>query len=474
MRIYFPYYKSVFNTINSIFPMCKFQPVLLRTVAIGWLLALASFAHAQLVDGTVATVGTRMILRSDLEMELLRMKMQGNTTTAADICPVLENLLIHDLLLDQADLDSVTTDLGRVNQEVDQRISYFIMQTGSEAELERQYGRSIRDIKREMRELIGEQQRAEHVRSQLVKGVKITPSAVEAFYRKQVPDSLPTVPERYVLRQIVLNPISSADAEYAVKERLIGLRERILKGERFSTLAMAYSEDRSSAAKGGEMDYLPRESFVKAFADVAFSLQDGQVSQIVKTEYGYHIIQMVGRKGNMAKVRHILLKPNYTSDVIASTVARLDSVRTLVLNDSITFEDAAAMYSDDKDTRLNGGLMTDQQSGAAKLQKETMVPVDYYEVRKLKDGQISPAFESRDRLGNVVVKIIKLERTIPTHRVNLTEDYADVQQLAKRQEEQKLMARWIQRKQQSIYMRIDKKFSDCKFQYPYWKEKMAE
>jgi peptidyl-prolyl cis-trans isomerase, PPIC-type len=415
-----------------------------------------------------------MILRSDLEMELLRMKMQGNTTTAADICPVLENLLIHDLLLDQADLDSVTTDLGRVNQEVDQRISYFIMQTGSEAELERQYGRSIRDIKREMRELIGEQQRAEHVRSQLVKGVKITPSAVEGFYRKQVPDSLPTVPERYVLRQIVLNPISSADAEYAVKERLIGLRERILKGERFSTLAMAYSEDRSSAAKGGEMDYLPRESFVKAFADVAFSLQDGQVSQIVKTEYGYHIIQMVGRKGNMAKVRHILLKPNYTSDVIATTVARLDSVRTEILNDSITFEDAAAVYSDDKDTRLNGGLMTDQQSGAAKLQKETMVPVDYYEVRKLKDGQITQAFESRDRLGNVVVKIIKLERTIPSHRVNLTEDYADVQQLAKRQEEQKLMARWIQRKQQSIYMRIDKKFADCKFQYPYWKEKMAE
>lgn len=424
--------------------------------------------RGQQIDGTVAMVGTRTVLLSDVEMELMRLRMQGVPLTSRSRCEVLESLLLKNILLDQADMDSVVVSENELSGEVDRRIQYFIQQVGSEDELVRQYGKPVREIRAELSTMLTEQRRTERVRTSVVGDVKVAPSQVKRFYERTAQDSLPMMPEAYVYRQLVMAPLSSEMATYDVKERLLGLRQRILNGERFSTLAMAYSEDRTSAARGGEMGYMPRESFVKPFADAAFALQDGQVSQIVETEYGYHIIQMIGKKGKTANVRHILLKPHYTATMIQATVDRLDSIRSAVLQDSLTFEQTCYRYSTDKETRLNGGVSINPVHGGVKLDKESMVPSDYYEVRTLEPNGISKPFESRDVRGNVVVKVVQLVRRVPMHRATLEEDYDVVQGLAKQEKEKQLFENWLAKKEQSLYVSIDSQFSDCTFTREYW------
>lgn len=444
----------------------------------GCLLVLGAFfitltAAAQLLDGTIANVGTRQLLYSDVEMELVRARMQNVQFQKNSACGVLESLLIHYMLLDQADLDSIPQPNLENSQEIEQRLAHFIQQAGSEEALEKQYGRNLKEIRKEMAQLLSEQRRSEQVRAKVVDKVLVTPSEVEEFYRAQPKDSLEMLPEQFVYRQLVLSPIAATEAEFQVKEKLLNLRERILKGERFSTLAVAYSEDRASAIKGGEMGYMPREGFVKPFADAAFALGEGQVSPIVKTEYGYHLIQMIGKKGKLVNVRHILMRPAYSSDVIAKTAERLDSIKNLVANDSLTFAEACLRYSDDKDTRLNGGFALNLQNGSTELDKEVMLPVDYYAIKEMKVGQMSAPFESRDRVGNVVVKVIRLEKIIPPHQMNLKDDYAMVQKLAKAKKETKVFDQWVEKKQKNMYIWIDGRYADCSFKYTFWKSKMT-
>jgi len=426
------------------------------------------------IDGTIATIGLQTIYRSDVEMELMRARLQPNPEAKQpNECTVLEGYLINALLLDQATLDSIKVSENEVQSEVEQRLNAFIRQVGDEKALEKQYGRSMREIRRELLNLAIEQRKAQRVRSNIVGKVHLTPSEVREFFKALPADSIPVVSERYSYRQLCLLPLASETAKFEVRERLLALRERILKGESFATLAVAYSEDRASAIKGGEMGYLPKESFVKPFADAASALHDGQVSQIVETEYGYHIIQLIGRKGDLIDVRHILLKPNYTPDMLQTTTQRLDSMRTLILQDSITFEAACASWSNDHDTRRNGGLVPNPYRGGSLLDRESMIPIDYYELKKLQPGEISMPFESRDLKGNVMIKIIKLERIDPSHKMNLDLDYAEIQELAKRVKEQKLFDDWLERKQQSIFISIAPHYKSCDFHYPFWREKFA-
>lgn len=436
-------------------------------------LGLSVAVNAQLLDGTIANIGTRQLLYSDVEMELVRARIQNPEVQKNTACGVLEGLLVHYMLLDQADLDSIPQQSLDNSQEIEQRLAHYIQQAGSEEALEKQYGRTLAEIRQEMSQLLSEQRRSEQMRGKIIEKVLVTPSEVKEYFASQVPDSLQMLPEQFVYRQLVLSPIEATEAEFQVKEKLLNLRERILKGERFSTLAVAYSEDRGSAIKGGEMGYMPREGFVKSFADAAFALNDGQVSPIVKTEYGYHLIQMIGKKGKLANVRHILMRPSYSSDILSRTIKRLDSIKTLIAQDSITFADACLIYSDDKDTRLNGGFAVNPQTGGTALDKETMMPVDYYAIKELKEGEMSAPFESRDRVGNVVMKVIRLERIIPPHRMNLKEDYALVQNLAKQEKERKEFDAWVEKKQKNMYIWVDSRYADCPFKYTFWKSKMT-
>jgi peptidyl-prolyl cis-trans isomerase SurA len=438
------------------------------SLTIAFILFFTPTFSQHVIDQVLAVVGNEKILLSDIEQEELRMKMQGYKPEGDVKCQVLEDLLINKLLLHQAQIDSIPVSEMHVDGEMERRLRFFVGQVGSEAALEKYFNKSIFQIKDDLRKAIREAQLTQQMQEKIVSNIIVTPSEVKKFFKTIPSDSLPIIPEQYEFRQIVLYPPASAEAKFLVREQLLELRERILKGERFTTLAVAYSEDRASAARGGELGFRSREELVKSFADVAFNLKDGQVSQIVETEYGFHIIQMIERRGDQVNVRHILMKTSFPQSMLTKTQTRLDSIANLIRNDSITFIQAAQQFSEDEKTRLSGGLVINSQKGVSLFEKEHLQPSDFYAIRNLKQGEVSAAFESRDLHANVIYKVILLTRVVPQHKANLNDDYATVQQIAKGQKQQEEFLRWINEKVKKTYVRIDPSFSNCEFEMKGW------
>ncbi|MCB8964536.1 MAG: peptidylprolyl isomerase [Bacteroidales bacterium] len=420
------------------------------------------------IDQVVAVVGGERILLSDIEQEIMRMKMQGSITHNDDKCAILEQFLTQKLLLAQSKIDSLTVNDASVDMEIDRRLKYFINQIGSEKALENYFNKPLYEIKEDLREVISEQQLTQQMRQKIVEKVSITPSEVRSFYKNSPADSLPLIPDQYVLQQIMIFPPSTAEAKFLVKEKLLDIRDRVLKGERFSTLAVAYSEDRSSAIRGGELGFLSREELVKAFADVAFNLKEGQVSNIVETEYGFHVIQMIENKGDRVNVRHILMKPSYSSDMLSKAVAKLDSISALVKSDSLKFEMAAMRFSEDKKSNINGGLIINPYTNTSLFEKDQLQPSDYYVIKELKEGEMSAPFESRDEHANVVFKVIKVKKINKAHKANIKDDYDVIQVVAKQSMENKILQQWVEKNQKTTFIRIDPAFRGCKFSSNGW------
>jgi len=316
--------------------------------------------------------------------------------------------------------------------------------------------------------VISEQQLTQQMKQKIVEKVTVTPSEIKNFYQTLPTDSLPVIPEQYKLQEISMYPPASSEAKFRVKEKLLDLRSRILKGERFSMLAVAYSEDLASAKKGGELGLRTRDELVKPFADAAFLLSEGQVSQIVETEYGFHIIQMIEKRKNQVNVRHILLKPQFTSDMLVDAQNKLDSVANLIKKDSLTFEKACAIYSEDKKSRMNGGLVVNPSNNTQYFEKEQLPPSDYYVIKELKKGSVSAPFESRDASANVIFKIIKLNEILPSHKANLDDDFDIIQRMSKQGKEQELFMKWVKEKQKTTYIKIDPAYKGCKFKSEGW------
>ncbi len=433
------------------------------------LLILLSFSFIrstfsqETIDKVVAVVGGDMILVSDVEQELMRLKMQGNLPEGDVKCQVFEQILIQKLLLHQSKIDSIAPNNTAIEDEIDKRLRYFINQIGSEKALENYFHKPIYEIKNDLRDVIREQQLTQQMRQKVVDKITVTPSEVKDFFKKIPIDSLPVIPEQYELQQIAMYPPSSAQAKFHVKEKLLELRSRILKGERFSMLAMAYSEDLASAKKGGELGFRSRDELVKSFADVAFSLADGQVSQIVESEYGFHIIQMIEKKSNQVNVRHILLKPQFTSDMLAEAQAKLDSIANLIKTDSMKFEGACTKFSEDKKSRMNGGLVVNPANNTKYFEKEQLQPSDYYVIKELKKGEMSAPFESRDENANVIFKVIKIKNVIPSHKANLVDDYNIIHGMTKQSKEYEVFMKWVTEKQRLTYIKIDPEYKNCKF-----------
>lgn len=430
---------------------------------------ISSYAQENIsIDKVIAVVGNERILLSDVEQELLRIKMQGSANANIDRCQLLEQLLIQKLLITQAKIDSIQVNEGSVESEVDRRLKYFINQIGSEKALENYFNKPIFEIKDDLREIIREQQLTQQMQRKIVDKVKITPSDVKAFYKKIPTDSLPELPLQYELQQIAIYPPDADKAKLEAKEKLLEIRNRVLNGERFATLAALYSEDRASAIKGGELGFRSREELVKAFADAAFNLKEGQISQVVETEYGLHIIQMIEKRNDQVNVRHILLKPQFTSDLLTKAIQKLDSIANLIRLDSITFENAVLRFSEDKKSNLNKGLMINPFTNTSLFEKEQLQPSDFYAIKDLKEGEFSAPFESRDEHANIVFKIIKVKRIVPAHKANLKDDYDKIQELAKSSKENEILRDWVSKKIKSFYIRIDEDFHNCDFQSKGW------
>ncbi len=423
----------------------------------------------KVIDRIVAIVGESTILESDIESQYLQMQAEGRRLPAENMkCNILEDIMVQKLLLHQARLDSLVVDEGQVERQLDARLQYYIQMIGSKEKLEKYFHKSYLEIKEDFREPMREQLLTQQMQQEIIKDVKMTPREVRSYYRNLPPDSIPEIPEQFIIQQIQINPPYSEEARLAARQKLLELRKRILEGESFKTLAMLYSEDPGSARNGGELGYQGKAQLVKNFAQVAFSLKQGQVSQIVETPFGYHIIQMIDRKGDQVNVRHILVKPKLSADAIRRAMKLLDSIAYQIRMDSISFERAAFRFSEDEKTRTLGGLMVNPATGDTRF---TLAQLDQKMadvVSRLKPGEISDPFQYVDNTGNVVFKIIKLKAVIPAHKANLDLDYDLLQNMAKRGKQQEVFHDWIREEQKVTYVRVDDAYKQCDFQFKGW------
>jgi peptidyl-prolyl cis-trans isomerase SurA len=443
------------------------------------LFLLVSFSlHAQdttgskkevVVDQIVAVVGGNVVLLSDVENEYIQYMLQGNTQGGAGLrCRVIEELLFQKLLLVQAEVDSVVVTDKQVENELERRMRYFIEQIGSKEKLEAYFGKSILEIKEDLRDRIRDHLMIQEVQAKITANVKITPAEVMEFYNGIPEDSLPLITPEYEILQIVKKPPISDEEIAAVKAKLTGLRDRVLKGEDFSTLANLYSMDPGSMNKGGNLGLIGRGETYPEFEAAAFSLKPGEVSPIIKTEKGYHIIQLIERRGEFVNVKHILIIPQPSVTDLAKAKKDLEHIAALIAADSLTFEEAAAKYSDDP-TKNNNGLLTNSYTGTSLFDAQEIDPSIFFVVDKLKVGDVSGAILYTDQEDQrQAYRLLKLKSFTQPHRANLQDDYPRIQSLVLMFKQNEEINKWISTKSGATYIKIAPDFINCDFQYD-WK-----
>ncbi|PLX16289.1 MAG: peptidylprolyl isomerase [Salinivirgaceae bacterium] len=442
----------------------------LKLVTILILIAHAGlFAQGKIVDEIIAVVGDRVILESDIEKQAIQYRQQGYFGEGNIKCEILEEQLYQKMLLNQAELDSVEVSEAEIDGEMNRRIQMFISQLGSEEKLEEFYGKSILEIKQEFRPIVADQIRSQRMQMELTRDLDVTPTDVRKFYESIPKDSLPLISTKLELQQIVSDPRISEVDVLAVKERLQDFRKRIQGGERFATLAALYSQDEGTAAKGGKLGYVGRNDLVPEFAAVAFKLEKGQVSRVVKTEYGYHIIELIDRRGEKINVRHILLKPKVKVEEKVKSQQFLDSIRNEILHDTLEWDEAAKIYSDDEETRTNGGIIINYQSGSSQFEQSQVKPSIAFAIKDMKEGEISAPFEDKTATGQTVFKIVRIKSKTESHKANLIDDYQEIQEMALMKKKEKFVEDWVDNKRESTYIRIDEQYRDCKFKYKWLK-----
>lgn len=439
------------------------------------LLALSpmlGFAQTNIVDEIIWVVGNEPILLSDVEETRISSEAYGQPVDNP-YCTIPEQIAVNKLFVHQAELDSVTVSESDVIRAVDNRISESIQAFGSREALEQMYGRSVSQMRENLKKQYREQMMADEVRQKLTTDVKATPAEVREYFKNVPNDSLPFIPTQVEVQIITSVPeVPRAEVE-RIENKLREYARRVNSGEAdFSTLAKFYSED-GSARNGGELGYMGRNQLVPEFANVAFTLNDPKkVSKIVRSEYGYHIIQLIDKKGDKINVRHILLKPHIDDSEIEKGIARLDSIANDIRANKFTFDAAALALSDDKDTRNNHGLMAnvDQQNGTVSSRFEMQdLPADVAKVvDTLSVGQISRAFRMTNDKGQEVCAVVMLKNRIEGHPANMTEDFQTLRDVVVNKRKEEKIEQWIKDKIKTTYVRISPNWRNCKFHYEGW------
>lgn len=422
-------------------------------------------AQEQVIDEVVAVVGANFVLQSDIEAQYIQYRMQGVIKDArATRCQILEDMLFQKLLLNQAELDSVQVTEDQIEQTMDARFRYYIQQFGSQEKLEQFYKKPLLQIKEEFRTLVKEQLMVDEVQQKLTKDIKVTPSEVRAFFNRIPQDSIPTIEMEYQVGQIVKEPIISKEEMDATRERLRILRERIVKGENFAALATLYSEDPGSSRKGGEVGFVSRGQLYPEYEASAFTLKQGEISDIIKSKAGYHIIQMIERRGEMINTRHILLMPKISDEDLSKASALLDSVANLIKENKITFEEAALKFSDDPG-KINGGLMVNPISGNTQFAANQLDPKIFFVVDKMKVGDISKPMAMMNEEAKQTINLYYLKTRTEPHRANLKDDYSVIQEWALNEKQNKAIGKWIGQKIGTTYFRINEHYASCSFKH---------
>lgn len=423
-------------------------------------------AQEIVVDRIIAVVGKNMILESDVEAQYLQMKMQGEIEGSASEtkCMILQKMLRDDLLLNQAELDSVEVSEGDVDRNLDQRLRYFISQFGSQEKLEEYYGKSIIAIKEEFREMVKNYMLTEQVESNITKNVFVTPNEVKAFYNNIPIDSIPLVSARVEMTQLIKIPPVSMEQKVMIKEKLRDLRRRILAGENFATLAILYSEDPGSAAKGGEIGFFGRGELYPEYEAAAFKLKEGEISDIVESKAGFHIIQLIERKGDYINTRHILLQSKPSPEDLEKARIELDSILVQIRNGEITFDEAVMKYSDDPG-KVNGGYIINDYDGTTWFEMDQLEPQVSFVINKLEVGEISTPVPAQTDEGQEAYRLIKLKSRTEPHRANLVDDYSMITDWALRQKKEQKIIEWVNKNVDNAYIMIIDDYKTCDFDY---------
>ncbi len=428
------------------------------------LFQLQSTAQDTIIDGIVGIVGGHTILKSDVESQYLQYRAQGNITGSPTRvkCQIFENLLFMKLVFHQAEIDSITVSDSQVENEMDRRMRYFIAQAGSPERLEEYYHKSLLEIKAEMWDVIKEQLMVNLEQEKITEKVVVTPAEVKAFFRKIPKDSIPEINSEVEIGIITREPAIGEAERTEGKELLAGFKERISNGDDFATLAILYSEDPGSAKQGGDLGMFQRGEMRPQFEAAAFQLKPGEVSGIVETEDGFHLIQMIERRGDFINVRHILVQPKVSPIELNNAKLFLDSIADLIEKKEIGFGEAVIKYSDDPN-KNNGGMLINPASGNTKFEIDQVDPKIFFVVDKLQEGEISSPVKWEER-GTRHFRIYFLKsRSIP-HVANLEVDYARIQEWTKEKKKLSVIEQWIDKNAKESYIEIMPAYSDCPFE----------
>ena len=435
------------------------------------LFSLSLSAQDNVIDEVVWIVGEEAILKSEVEEERLRAQYEGTPIPGDPYCVIPEQLAIQKLFLHQAELDSIEVNESSVSSQVDMRMNYYVSQIGSKEKMEEYFRKTSSEIREEMMTMVRNQMIIQQMQAKLTENISPTPAEVRRFYNSLHQDSIPMVPAQVEVQIISLEPTVPVEETERIKARLRDYTERVHNGSAdFSMLARLYSEDVESAKRGGELGFVGKGQLVTEFANVAFNLTDPKrVSRIVQTEYGFHIIQLIERKGDRVNCRHILLKPRISADDKVRAIAKLDSVRALVVDSGLVFEAAVAKFSEDKSTVMSGGLMTNMNTGASKFEYQELPPEIAKQIYMLSEGEVSVPFVMMDRAKNKeICVLVKLKTKREAHKANLVDDFQVIREMLQQKLSQETIDQWIRQKQKEIYVSIDPAWRGCDFEYPGW------
>jgi len=424
-----------------------------------------------LVESVAAIAGNEVIYLSDIENMVLELRSSGNRAPIDELrCNVLRELLVSKLFLDQARIDSIEVTDDMVENELNARVNDAIRRSGSEEALQAYFKKSMIEIRRDIRKALVDQEIVNQVQGSIAENIKITPNETKKFFSSIPRDSLPVVPTKVQISIIQFDPPENEENKAEARQKLLDLRGQILAGKSFSALAVLYSEDPGTAQKGGELGYMLRGELEKPYANEAFSLTKNTVSKIIETKYGFHIIQMIDRNGELINTRHILIRPKVKPEQAAKAMNKLDSLSNLIRKDSLKFEDVAKRLSSHKDSRINGGKFVSSNPSERDtwFTLEELNPQMYVQVRGLKIGEISEPFRTIDENNNEVFRIVRLDNELPAHRANLKDDYQSLSDAALMNKRSKTYDDWIKKKLEVTYIKVSDEFKSCDFLKKGW------
>lgn len=445
----------------------------MRNKLILLLCAIPLFLSAQdnIIDEVIWIIGDDAIFRSEVEEERLRAQYEGQQIAGDPYCIIPEQIAIQKLFLHQASLDSVEVSESTVSHQVDMRMDYYISQIGSREKLEEYFRKRSSEIREEMMTTVRNQMIIQQMQSKLTSHINPTPAETRRYYESLPKDSIPTIPAQVEVQILSFEPPVPEEETERIKTQLREFTERVNNGTSFAMLARLYSEDTESAKRGGELGFVGKGQLVPEFANVAFNLTDPKrVSRIVQSEYGYHIIQLIEKKGDRINCRHILLRPKVSYQDKQAALTRLDSIRDVIVNtDELPFETAVIRYSQDKNTVMNAGLMTNPNTGSPKFEYQDLPAEIAKQIYTMKEGEISQPFIMMDESKNKeVCCIVKLRSKTDVHKADMTNDFQVLRNMLTQHLSQEFIHDWIIQKQADTYINIDPQWRNCDFAYPGW------